>query len=868
MNPERHQKLMGIVADAMECDTAERAVLLANSCADDEALRHDAERLLKLSKLANTFMEEPLFETATRWQEQQEQSVVGKAIGSYLVTAEIARGGMGAVYLAVRNDDAYRRQVAIKIVKRGMDTDLILRRFRNERQILANLDHQNIARLFDGGTTEDGRPYLVMEFVEGRAIHRYADEHSLSIKERLKLFLTVCDAVEYAHRHGVIHRDLKPGNIVVTNEGIPKLLDFGIAKVLYPEGAGVTADTTITALQGMTPEYASPEQMRGEVLSVASDIYSLGVLLYELLTGRRPFEVEHGAAFEIARKVCEATPEKPSTAVTRKPPTSDNGKHRQVNPNQSENPARMLAGDLDTIVLMALRKEPERRYASVAQFAEDIRRYLEGWPIVARKDAPAYRAAKFFKRNRRYVLTTAVVALLCIILGILIAALTGGASKSSKSIAVLPFTNISQDADTEYLSDGLTDSLISRFAAFPNLGVPARSSVFRYKGKQQDTTTIGRELGVETLLTGHVARGAHDQLIVDVSLTDAKNNSLIWTQQYRGDSSHFLLLQQEVVRDVLSKIGIEAHHTDDKRYPTDDEAYRLYLRGNYFWNRRNPEGFAKAIEYYQKAIERDPNYALAYDGLAKSYGLLGAYFVPFSENPFPKAKTAALKALELDPNLAEVHTSLALVKWLYDWDWAGADSEFRRAIELDPHYVTAHHWYGLYLGEMGRGDESIAELKRALELDPVSLAVYADLGRVYYWARRYDEALRQYHHAFEMEPTFGTIYAEYRYVLEAKKMYVEWFAAIDKVHDLNDEARAPYLKKDWLAFVRIGCKGGPPHDRAENCARAGDKDTAFQQLDLAFKEHDHRMSQLRVNAVWDPLRSDPRFGTLLRRMNL
>src|SRR6185503_1711420 len=287
MNPERHQRLMSILADAMECDTGQRGALLSGSCAGDEPLRHDVERLLKYSKPARDFMEESLFEAAAHWYAENESPVIGGRIGPYRVTDEIGRGGMGAVYLAVRNDDEYQRHVSIKLVKRGMDTDVILRRFRNERQILANLDHQNIARLFDGGTTDDGRPYLVMEYVEGRAIQRYADEHRLSIEARLKLFLSVCDAVEYAHSCQVIHRDLKPGNILVTNEGIPKLLDFGIAKVLYSDPAAITAETTLTALRGMTPEYASPEQMRGESLTIASDIYSLGVLLYELLTGSK-----------------------------------------------------------------------------------------------------------------------------------------------------------------------------------------------------------------------------------------------------------------------------------------------------------------------------------------------------------------------------------------------------------------------------------------------------------------------------------------------------------------------------------------------------------------------------------------------------
>ncbi|HKP35492.1 MAG TPA: protein kinase [Pyrinomonadaceae bacterium] len=867
---------MSILADAMECDTGQRGSFVAGTCAGDESLRRDVERLLRYSKPARDFMEESLFEAAAHWYAGNDEPLIGGRIGPYRVTDELGRGGMGAVYRAVRNDDEYQRDVAIKLVKRGMDTDVILRRFRNERQILANLDHQNIARLFDGGTTEDGRPYLVMEYVEGRPIQYYADEHQLSVEARLKLFLSVCEAVDYAHSHNVIHRDLKPGNIFVTNEGIPKLLDFGIAKVLYSDPAAITAETTLTALRGMTPEYASPEQLRGESLTVASDVYSLGVLLYELLTGHRPYPGRHASPYELAQMVCEIDPPKPSTTVTRTEKLAkNNGEKAQLlspeviseaRDSSPEQLRRALSGDLDRIILMALSKEPERRYKSVVEFAEDIRRHLAGFPILARKDSRVYRAGKFLKRNRGYVLITALVAVICLALGISLALVTTK-SGAPRSIAVMPFVNVSQDQSMDYLSDGVTDELINRLSRFPSLRVPARGSVFRYKGTLADARTVGHDLGVDRVLTGRIAREG-DRLVIEVSFMEAKDNSVIWQQQYRGDSSHLLLLQKDVSSDVIARLGLTAQADSEKRQPKDDGAYLLYLRGNYFWNRRNAEGFVKAIDYYQSAIERDPNYALAYDGLAKSYGLQGAYFVPNSGDPFPRAKAAALKALELDPDLAEAHTTLALVNWLYDWDWEAADREFRRAIDLNPSYVTAHHWYGLYLGEMGRAEESIAEEKRALELDPVSLPVIADLGRVYYWARRYDEALQQYTKALEMEPTFGTIYAELRYVYEQKKMYREWFTVVDPNTEVNDENRKAYATYDWMEYVRISTKYGGPHDRAENYARLGDTKNALEQLELARKEHDHRLSQLRVHPVWDQLRSEPRFQELLRRMKL
>lgn len=871
VNADRHQHVMRILAEILESDIAQRRNLLAVCCADDEALRDEIDRLLKHEKPAVNFMEGSLFGA----DDEQAESLIGAQIGSYRIVEQIGSGGMGTVYRAVRSDEEYQKQVAIKLIKHGLGIDVLKQRFRTERQILANLDHQYIARLFDGGTSERG-PYLVMEYVEGQPINGFADDQRLSTVKRLKLFLKICEAVEYAHCNEVIHRDIKPGNILVNKDGVPKLLDFGIAKLTH-SGSPLSSEAT-ASWRVMTPEYASPEQVRGEPITTASDVYSLGAVLYELLTGHRPHRIRGRSLDEMKQVICTEVPEKPSTIISRTEKRSANNgatpsaitpeSVSQTRDGAPERLRRSLRGDLDNIVLMALRKEPERRYDSVAQFAQDIRRHLDSLPIRARKDALTYRAAKFLTRHRAYALTTAVVALLCLLIGISVTLFTTGA-RGTRSIAVIPFVNVSEDTSTEYLSDGLTDSLINRLSRFPNLTVPARASVFRYKGKATNAQTIGRDLGVETLLTGRVVTNA-DQLLVEVSLIDAKSNDVIWSQPYQGDSSHLLLLQQKVARSVLSKLRLPPATDEDlpKLYTKDDEAYRLYLRGNYFWNKRTYDGFTRAIRYYQQAIDKDPGYALAYDGLAKSYGLLGAYMYDSSDNAFVPAKLAALKALKLDPDLAEAHTTLALVSWLYDWDWARADREFRQAIDLNSQYVTAHHWYGLYLGEMGRVGESISEEKRALELDPVSIPIHADLGRVYFWARRYDEALKQYQKAMEMDPTFSTFYVELRYVYEQKQMYAEWFGTIDKLYDVNENSRPAFITEDWKEFARLSATSGLPHDRAENYARVGDKQNAFEQLDLAYRAHDHRVSQLKVNPVWDSLRSDQRFAELLRRMNL
>jgi serine/threonine-protein kinase len=377
----------------------ERAILLNKECDGDTALRREVESLLDSDNQTDGFIEQPVIEIPRDlFPDAQEEPLAGRQFGSYQIIREIGRGGLGAVYLAARADDEYRKEVAIKLVRRGLDTEDILRRFRNERQILAQLDHPNIARLIDGGTTDEGLPYFVMEYVNGEPIGAYCDAHVLTTTERLNLFRKVCATVTYAHQNLVIHRDLKPSNILVASDGEPKLLDFGIAKLLGPEEEALAQ--TMAGQQIMTPEYASPEQVKGERITTVSDVYSLGVLLYELLTGQRPYRLKTRTAEEIARAITDQEPARPSTAIA----TSDH-------PPSSILHSRSLRGDLDNIVLMAMRKEPARRYTSVGQFSEDIRRHLEGLPVIARKDTASYRAGKFINRHRIGVAAAALVLL-------------------------------------------------------------------------------------------------------------------------------------------------------------------------------------------------------------------------------------------------------------------------------------------------------------------------------------------------------------------------------------------------------------------------------------------------------------------------
>src|SRR5688572_29242051 len=873
MTPERWQKVEEIFQAAVDLLPEERARYISQVCANDTTLKHDVESLLSQHDSAGELLDQPfygntemnVFESFV----EEEDPMLGRRLGSYRIEREIGRGGMGAVYEASRADNEFNKRAAIKLVKRGMDTDFILRRFRKERQILAALDHPHIAGLLDGGTTEDGLPYFVMEYIEGQPLYRYCDEHQLNIAERLKLFRSICDAVHYAHQKQVVHRDIKPSNVLVTSEGVPKLLDFGIAKLLNPQLAGdITHDPTATAMRLMTPEYASPEQVQGAPTTPGTDVYSLGVLLYELLTGHRPYRLVNRAPHEIARVICEEAPAPPSVIITRKEdllPSLYSGDEATTlkqlyvaRGGTLETIRRALTGDLDNIVMQALRKEPEWRYQTAAQLRDDITRYLEGRPVSDLPDPPHS------------------------------GLLARPDTSNENSLAVLPMKLLDinqQESSPDYLGTGLADALITRLSAIRSFAVRPTSSVLRY-GADADPLRAGRELGVAFVLDGRIRRST-ERIRVTIQLLNVRDETTAWAGQFDEQFTDVLNLEDvissHVAEAILPHLTVDQRLRLAKRGTDNPQAHEAYLRGRFYWNTFTEEGFARAIVCYQQAIALDPNYALAYAGVAAYHNWLGVYSVmPFAECA-AAAYEAAATAVELDPNLAEGHTALGQALLFRDFAWASAEHHLVRAIELDPNYAPARVWYALQLGMEGRFSEALRQANIGRDLDPLAVISRFALAWCSYHARRYDEAYRFITATLENEPrNLMMLYAS-SFVLSRLSRHPEAIAAAEKCvellgkasHTLGrlgaahanagnlDEAQKALDEMDQLSARRYV---SPYHQALVTCA-LGRKEAALDLLEQAYDTGDAKVLWMGVDPELDPLHGHPRFNDLLRKLD-
>lgn len=782
---------------------------------------------------------------------------------NYKIVSKLGQGGGGVVYLA--RDARLQRAVVLKFLSEELVADERARkRFLREARLASALDHPNICTIFEINEA-NGLDFIVMQYVEGKTLKQIITGRPLEIDAALAIAIQVADGLAAAHQQKIVHRDIKPGNIVISDTGRVKILDFGLAKSLAYSTVASFEDATELTRQGAqvgTPAYMSPEQVRGEKIDHRSDIFSFGAVLYTMVTGRSPFKGKNKTPVDIMHSVAHERP-----------------------PSAGELNDRVPA-ELEAIIERAMAKDPGERYQTIQDLLEDLRRLKQH----SQSDGAAIRRA--LSRPRINVRPFAFAALGLAMLALIGVGLQAFLRPSSShhpisSLVVLPFTNNNNDPNSDYLSDGITESIINSLSQVSHLKVMARTTAFRYKGKDSDPQTVGRELKVDGVLTGKVTQQG-DSLLVQAELVNAADGSELWGEKYTRKMSDILTVQEEIARRISERLRLRLTGEEEKRlsksYTANTEAYQLYLKGRYYWNKRTEESYQKAIESFRQAIDRDRNYALAYTGLADSYSFLSSQGIRPPREVFPLAKEAAERAIELDDTLAEGHTSLAYVKLYYDWDWKGAEEEYIRAIELNPNYSTPHHGYAYYLISTGRTEEAIAEIQRAQEIDPLSLIVNTDYGEFYYFAHRPAEAIAQFQKAIEMEPTFvrahfllgrayvqkgqcGEAIGEFQKARDLDKDSLEMLGAIGLGYALcGQQGEARKVLDDLLQ--RAKQRYVSPHLVAVIYAALGDRNEGFAWLDKAFEMRFGPLIYLKVNPIWDPLRSDPRFPDRLRRVGL
>jgi serine/threonine-protein kinase len=876
MTPERYRQVGSIYHAALEMEPGARAAWLAEACAGDDALREEVELLLASNEGAGDFISGSALEVvAGELANDEESRLTGKRFGHYRVLSLLGTGGMAEVYLA--EDIILPRKVALKLLPAAFtqDTDRA-RRFEHEAHTVSALNHPNIVTIYEIGSF-NGRQYIASELVEGSTL-RDSLAAGMSLAQILHVAIQVAGALAAAHRGGVVHRDIKPENIMLRPDGYVKVLDFGLAKQAFderkataPGRPGPARFSTSSGIVVGTTGYMSPEQARGEKTDHRSDIFSLGVVIYEMASGDVPFK---------RRSQAETM-----NAVINEP-------HTPLVKFNEEIPAALGAA-----VDRALSKDPADRYQSMGEMLRDLRQVGRGAGILGPSDSQGA-AIAYLPPGRRSVkrwmwaMTLLGLALL-IGLGLwffsprwLSQSLGRSSSQSAgeiKSLAVLPLENLSGDPSQEYFADGMTDALIGELAKIGALRVISRTSAMYYKGIKKTLPQIAGELKVDAVVEGTVMRSA-DEIQVRVQLVQAASDRHLWSETYGYDLRDVLTVQSEAARDIAREIQIKITPDEQARLTStravNRKAYNDYLLGKYHWNRRTEEHLLKAIDYFKSAIQGDETYAPAYAFLADCYITLSGNSFRDPRECNPRAKGYATKALELDGNVAEAHTVLAVVKSGYEFNREDGEREHKRAIELNAGNSTAHLRYALFLAEEGRFENSLAESRRALELDPASLIVNTGYAQRLDDARRFDEAIDQLRKTLALDPNFYLARLELGYAYAQTGRYAESLAELNKAAELSrentlaalgylyaisgrtSEARRVLAELQKLSERRYVSSV----DVAAIYTGLSEKDEAFIWLEKSFQEHEITLSLLGVQARFDSLRKDIRFGDLLRRL--
>jgi serine/threonine protein kinase/tetratricopeptide (TPR) repeat protein len=808
----------------------------------------------------------------------------GSIINQYKILSPIGEGGMGEVFLA--QDTKLDRKVALKILPSEFadDSDR-MSRFVREAKSASSLNHPNIITIHEISES-NGTHFITTEFIDGKTLNEYKQANPLDYKSALEIAIQVASALDEAHHAGIVHRDIKPDNVMVRSNGLAKLLDFGIAKVSASSTSASDSSEDATAIKGGTSpgmiigtaNYMSPEQAKGKEVDARTDIFSFGVVLYEMIAGHLPFAGEN--ALEMIGSIL----------------------HKEPKPLNSEVPT-----EITKIINKCLRKNRDERYQTIKDVLidlKDVKQDLEFQDklersIVPDRDGNKTQILQATTLNERHQATTnqtvaSYPGKKYFAAGLMILLLAAGGffgykyfaptDKQINSIAVLPFENRSGNPDSEYLADGLAESLIYRLSQLPNLKVSPTSSVFRYKGKETDGQRIADELGVDAVMTGRMTQRG-EQLTISVELVDVRNNRLLWGEQYERKMSELLQTQREIAAAITQKLQLKLSGGESgltKKYTDNNEAYQLYLKARFHFAKRTKEDILRSIEIFRQAIALDPNFALAHVGVAESFAVMPSYPYMSPAEAMPQSKAAIAKALEIDPELAEAHTVAGMNAATYDWDWTTAEREFKKAIELDPNLAVAHYRYAwVYLSPMGRHAEAIAEMKRAMALEPLALTQGANYAAVLLYAREFDPALEQAKKTYDLDPNHPAGRSWMCHILNTKEMYSESFLISEKTLQTD----SPMLAQAAFAYAKSGqrqkaleiikrWKEGEKTKYVMNYwvavvyAALGERDAAFAELEKSYQARDWFLQRLKTDPFMDNLRDDPRFNDLVKRIGL